>query len=102
MVLSYERQQIRAKIEFVTVDRWAGLKTPAYKIGRYGRWEQFDQRTFAFTGRPTRTVRWIIDWYEAERSKPVWTRIETPRTVFWDYRIVPIELPKPPWEKPGQ
>ena len=100
--IAHERKNTKAKIEFITVDRWAGLKTPAYKIGRYGRWELFDRRAFAFTGRPTRTVKWIIDWHEAERSKAVWMRIDTPRAAFWDYRIVPVSLPKPPWEKAGQ
>jgi len=99
-VFHREQQSIRAKIEFVTVDRWSDIRSPAYKIGRYGRWQRFDTRTFEFTGRPTRTVRWIIDWHEAERI--VVFRGDDAHPCDTELREKPADLPKPPWEKAGQ
>lgn len=102
-VFHREQQSIRAKIEFVTVDRWAGLKTPAYRIGRYGKWERFDTRTFSFTGRPTRTVKWIVDSYLTEPLEITYERrTYSDGTVWFSSSTKENKRPRPPWEKPGQ
>jgi len=97
------RRNIRAHIEFVRADRWSKIPLPAYRIGRYGRWERFDKRAFAFTGRPTRTVRWLIDWHNAERIIVKWGSYEDEDgSTYHGSRGMPAPLPKPPWEKRGE
>lgn len=98
--LARERRKIRARIEFVRADRFSvGPKIPAWRIGRYGRWEGFDRRAFAFTGRPVRTVRWLMDHYHYDRWPDHRTQYRGP---FVDDEIEEKEAdkrtPKPPWE----
>lgn len=102
-VLANDRANIRARIEFVHVDRHSDLRSPAYKIGRYGRWQAFDRRTFAFTGRPTRTVRWIVDDYLTEPPEITYERrTYSDGTVWFSSSTKENKRPKPPWEKTGQ
>lgn len=93
------RRKIKARIEFVRVDRFSTVRTPAWRIGRYGRWERFDKRAFAFTGRPTRTCRWLMDHYHYDRWPDHRTQYRGP---FIDDEIEEKEAdkraPKPPWE----
>jgi hypothetical protein len=103
VALANERREIRANIQFVEVDRWSEHKTPAYKIGRYGRWGQFDRRAFEFTGRPVRTVRWVVDDYLTEPLEITYERhAYGDGEIYFSSSTKRNKRPKPPWEKLGQ
>ena len=103
VVLANERREIRAKIVFIRHDRWEDIKTPQWKIGRYGKWQEFDPRAFVFTGRPTRTCRWLIDYYLTEPIEVIYERRRyADGELSFNERTKYNKRPLPPWEKRGE
>lgn len=103
LILANERREIRARIVFIRHDRWSDIKTPQWKIGRYGKWQEFDPRAFVFTGRPTRTVRWLVDYYLTEPIRVVYERRDFEGGEFsYNEKAYYNKRPLPPWEKRGE